>query len=43
MLSFYSNFKAGYSIEDSYSRMIQSMKKQYPNEPFKWASFVLLR
>ena len=43
MRLFYSNLKTGLSIEESYKSMVENIKKQYPDEPFKWASFVLIK
>ena len=30
-------------LEEAYKSMVKNVKDQYPDEPFKWASFVLLR
>ncbi len=43
MRLFYTNLKTGLSIEESYKSMVENIKKQYPDEPFKWASFVLIK
>jgi CHAT domain-containing protein len=43
MKIFYTNLKEGMNIEEAYKSMVKNIKDQYPDEPFKWASFVLLR
>lgn len=43
MRLFYTNLKTGMSIEESYKSMVENIKNQYPDEPFKWASFVLIK
>lgn len=42
MVTFYENWLNGTSISDAFHATQNHMKSRYPNEPFKWAAFVLL-
>jgi hypothetical protein len=43
MQLFYGKLKDGKTIEEAYNYMVATTRSNYPNEPAKWASFVLMR
>jgi CHAT domain-containing protein len=43
MQLFYGKLKDGKTIEEAYNYMVATTRSKYPNEPAKWASFVLMR
>lgn len=40
---FYKQYFAGKNIPDAFHETQTHMKKRYPNDPYKWAAFVLVR
>jgi len=42
MVSFYKQLLSGESIRESYQITQQVMSAKYPNDPFKWAAFILV-
>ena len=42
MVTFYKQFLSGESIRDSYQTTQQVMSAKYPDDPFRWAAFVLV-
>jgi CHAT domain-containing protein len=43
MQLFYGKLKEGKTIEEAYNYMVANTRSKFPNEPSKWASFVLMR
>ena len=43
MTEFYSSYLNGTSIPDSYHKAQKVMRNKYPQDPYKWAAFVLMR
>jgi tetratricopeptide (TPR) repeat protein len=42
MVTFYGHLTSGITIKDSYRNTQREMSAKYPDDPFKWAGFVLL-
>lgn len=43
MESFYGHYLSDHTIPDSYHHAQRVMREKYPNDPYKWAGFVLMR
>ncbi len=43
MTEFYTSYLNGASIPDSYHKAQKVMRNKYPQDPYKWAAFVLMR
>ena len=43
MESFYGQYLSNHTIPDSYHHAQRTMRDKYPNDPYKWAGFVLMR
>jgi len=43
MTAFYGQYLSGSSIPDSYHKAQKHMRVLYPEDPYKWAAFVLMR
>jgi CHAT domain-containing protein/tetratricopeptide (TPR) repeat protein len=43
MQSFYGHYLSDHTIPDSYRHAQRAMRDKYPNDPYKWAGFVLMR
>jgi tetratricopeptide (TPR) repeat protein/CHAT domain-containing protein len=43
MESFYGHYLSDYTIPDSYHYAQRTMREKYPNDPYKWAGFVLMK
>ncbi|HAP69444.1 MAG TPA: hypothetical protein DCR04_06920 [Flavobacteriales bacterium] len=43
MESFYGQYLSNHTIPDSYHHAQRVMRDKYPNDPYKWAGFVLMR
>jgi CHAT domain-containing protein len=43
MESFYGQYLSDHTIPDSYHHAQRVMREKYPNDPYKWAGFVLMR
>ena len=43
MQNFYSELFGGKSIQNAFENTQSAMREKYPNEPYKWAAFVLVR
>ncbi|HAP69446.1 MAG TPA: hypothetical protein DCR04_06930 [Flavobacteriales bacterium] len=43
MEAFYGHYFSDHSIKDSYQHAQKVMRGKYPNDPYKWAGFVLMR
>jgi len=43
MTSFYKNYFDGKTVDQAFSETQLAMRSKYPDEPYKWAAFVLVR
>jgi CHAT domain-containing protein len=43
MEAFYGHYFSENNIKDSYQHAQKVMREKYPNDPYKWAGFVLMR
>jgi CHAT domain-containing protein len=43
MKTLYTNYFGGKTIDVAFKDTQLAMRKQYPDEPYKWAAFVLVR
>ena len=42
MVTFYRHLSSGMTIRDSYRNTQKELSGKYPNDPFKWAAFILI-
>ncbi len=42
MVDFYGHLTSGMTIRDSYRNTQKEMSAKYPDDPFRWAAFILV-